>query len=122
MKSIYRILSTIALLLLGFNAQAKDFPIAINSDPEDAEVYLNGQLVATSTPAIVMVDKKVASKTMIFQVRKEGYESKSATVAYTAQQLKANPVVYIKIKKIASTDNQYTTNDRTVTRQEAAQR
>lgn len=101
MKHIAKIFAAVALMLGAstLGALAKDYSLVVNSDPEEAEVYLNGTLVASSTPAVLQVDKKTASKTMIVQVRKEGYENKSATVSYTVKQLKANPVLYLKMRK-----------------------
>lgn len=126
MKTLTRIITSVIFLGLGFYAHAKDYSIAINSDPEDAEVYLNGKLVSATTPAIITVDGKTASKTMIIQVRKDGYESKSATVSYNKKQLKANPVVYLKMKKKEPTVTQIlaqpSPSDPTVTRRETQQR
>ncbi|MBP3639595.1 MAG: PEGA domain-containing protein [Muribaculaceae bacterium] len=129
MKSFIKSAAAFGLLLcmsaVGFGAHAKNFTIVVNSDPEDAEVYLNGTMVANSTPAVIEVDKKTAAKTMIIQVRKEGYENKSATVSYTAKQLKANPVLYLKMKKKASAAaaaNRPSAADPTVTVAESRQR
>ena len=114
-----------ALLLIAASATAaaKDFEIALQSDPEDAQVYLNGMLVSSTTPAIIHVDKKTATKTMIFQFRKDGYETKSAMVSYTKKQLAANPTVYVKMKRDKNAvAAQPTANDPTVTVGESRQR
>lgn len=104
--------------------QAKNYTVCVNSDPEEAEVYLNGIMVANTTPAIIEVDGKTASKTMIIQVRKDGYENKSVTVSYNKKQLKANPVLYLKMKKKAPavSPNQPSANDPSVTVAESRQR
>lgn len=121
-RNILRSIVATFMLVFAITSNAKEFGITINSDPEEAEVYLNGQHVSHTTPTIINVDKKTASKTMIIQVRKEGYESKSATVSYTPKQLKANPVVYIKMKKKTNSEYQHTTADPTITVAESQQR
>lgn len=82
-----------------FAASAKDYDVTLNSYPEGATVYLNGQLVSQTTPAIIQVSDKVAKKTMIFQFVKEGYESRSITISYNKKQLKNNPIVYCQLKE-----------------------
>ncbi|MDE5811790.1 MAG: PEGA domain-containing protein [Muribaculaceae bacterium] len=121
-RNIFRLLVALAFMVTSLATYAKDFAIAINSDPEDAEVYVNGQLVSNTTPTIISVDKKTASKTMIIQVRKDGYESKSATVSYTVKQLKANPVLFLKMKKKAPEASKRMAQDPTVTVGESQQR
>lgn len=96
-------------LLTTFTVNAKGFQICLNSDPEGAAVYLNGVMVASSTPAVIEVEKKVATKVMIFKFEKEGYESRSYTVSYTKNQLKLNPVIYGKLKKSKDTRGGETT-------------
>ncbi len=73
--------------------------IALSCDPDGASVYLNGQLICAQTPAIVEVPSKIAKRTMMFQFVKNGYESRTITVAYTKKQLKAEPIVYCTLKK-----------------------
>lgn len=123
-KKLYRILAVVAFMVSAVSMSAKTYPIAVNSDPEEAEVYLNGVLVSSTTPCVLNVDQKVAKKTMIIQVKKDGYETKSATISYTKDQLKANPVVYIKLKKKQPkvVPNAVVANDRTVTVEESKQR
>lgn len=130
LKVFVRCLTALILFASGTSAvMAKGYDIAVQSDPEDAEVYLNGNLVSPTTPAIIQIDKKTASKTMIFQCRKDGYETKSVMVAYNKKQLKANPTVYVKLKKAVSEDltqaqaqNRPSATDPTVTIAEASQR
>ena len=123
MKSkLLRIIIAVVMAIPAMTASAKNYVIAVNSDPEDAEVYLNGSLVSSTTPAIISVDKKTATNTMIIQVRKDGYESKSVTVSYTTKQLKANPVVYLKMKKKAPEGSRHSASDPTVTIAENRQR
>ncbi|WP_290100471.1 PEGA domain-containing protein [uncultured Muribaculum sp.] len=93
------LLSAFFVLVVSLAGEAKEYSIAVSTDPDGAEVYLNGMLVSHATPAIIQVEKKIATKTMIFTFRKEGYESKSVTVAYSKKQLGLNPVVYGMLKK-----------------------
>lgn len=105
MKKIFSLLIAILFIGSGMTLSAKDYQIALQSDPEGAVVYLNNQVVATSTPAIITLSKKEATKTMIFKFEKEGYESKSLTVAFTKKQLDYNPIVFGKLKKKKATVN-----------------
>ena len=64
LKSIFTFLT---LLTVTFSASAKDPQITIQSDPEGAQVYLNDVLISPTTPAIVNLPKKIATKAMIFR-------------------------------------------------------
>ncbi len=132
MKSC-RVLKAFAFMVVfsAFTVNAKNYPIIVNSDPEGAEVYVNGTLVASSTPAIIEVSDKEAKKPMIIQVQKEGYENKSVVVTYTKKQLKASPSLFLKMKKkatfkstqeIVRVSQQPTANDQTITIAESQQR
>ncbi|MDE6378320.1 MAG: hypothetical protein K2K72_06210, partial [Duncaniella sp.] len=102
-----------------------DVQITLSSDPDDAMVYLNGQMVAATTPAIIQVNAKDATKPMLFKFVKKGYVSKTTTVSYTKQQLKLNPVVHCSMEKDnseAEAAAAKTTGDPTVTRAQATQR
>lgn len=116
------IITLMMMVIPTFYLMAKDVEITVTSDPEDAMVYLNGQQVAVSTPAIVRVNAKDAMKTMIFKFVKNGYESKSMTVSYTKQQLKYNPIIHCQMKKATPDPSQTYTDDPTVTRKQASQR
>ncbi len=100
---------------------AKDYDIIVTSNPDNATVYLNGTLVSQTTPAVIKVDKKTASKMMIFSFRKNGYESSSVAITYTKYQLKHNPTVYCDLKRSFSAANQTTKGDPTVTVTESRQ-
>lgn len=100
MKKTFCIL-TLLLTLITLGASAKGVEVTLSSDPEDAVVYLNGRVVAQTTPTIIEIDKKQAQKTMIFKFVKDGYESKSVTVSFTKNELKHNPIVYCSMKKSA---------------------
>ncbi len=121
---IKRIAASIVLITVTtLSASAKDYSFALSCDPDGATVYLNGQLVSQTTPAIIEVNKKLATKTMMFQFVKDGYESKTITVAFTKQQLKANPVVYCTLKeKPKSRVTQVQSDEPTVTPQQSTQR
>lgn len=97
---------------------AKDLPITIQTNPEGAEVYLNNVLVATTTPTVINVPAKTATKVMLFRFVKEGYETKSMTVQYSKEQLKYGPVVLCDLKKSGPA----AANDPTVTRNQSEQR
>ena len=123
MKQILKkALATLALVLVFSSvAMAKGSQITIQSDPDGAQVYMNNVLVATSTPAVIEVPKKVATKVMMFRFEKEGYESKTMTVQYTKDQLKYGPVVFGNMKKKAE-DKTSALNDPTVTARQSNQR
>jgi len=123
MKSI--VLKSLAIALAIFAAapatQAKNPSIGLSCDPDGATVYLNGQIICTHTPAIVEIPSKQAKKTMMFQFVKDGYESKTVTVAFTKKQLKANPIVYCSLKKTAG-QNTVRTEEPTITKAQEKQR
>lgn len=98
MKTIKAIFA-ILFATLALNASAKGVEITLTSDPEGAVVYLNGRVVAQTTPSIIEIDKKQAQKTMIFKFVKDGYESKSVTISFNKNELKHNPIVYCSMKK-----------------------
>ncbi len=112
-----------ACMIGGVNASAKDYDITLSSNPEGAVVYLNGQIVSHTTPAIIPVSDKVAKKTMIFQFVKEGYETRSVTVSYDKKQLKKQPIVYCQMKALPKPNpNEHLKSDPTVTREQSKQR
>lgn len=116
------ITTLLAVILTVFTMSAKDVEIALSSDPDDAIVYLNGQQVAVTTPAIIRMNAKEAQKTMIFKFVKNGYQSKSVTVSFTKKQLKYNPVVHCQMTKATPDPAKTYTDDPTVTRRQASQR
>lgn len=121
-KILLRYLMAVVLLVgSAITVSAKDYAIAIASDPDGAEVFLNGQLVGHSTPCVIYVDKKTATKNMIFKFKKEGYEDKSLLVSYSKNQLKANPAVYARLKK-EKNPNTLSPNDPSITIAESQQR
>lgn len=120
MKSLLSKISVLLIILAAsISASAKDFAITLSSNVEGAMVYLNGQLVSHTTPAVISVSDKIARKVMIFQFVKEGYETRSMTISYDKNQLKNQPVVYCQLKK---DNSQATANDPTVTNGMASQR
>jgi len=114
------IASLIAFLAIFSSASAKDYDITLSSNPDGAVVYLNGQMVSQTTPAIISVSDKTAKKTMIFKFEKDGYESRSMTISYNKKQLKNNPVVYCQLKEKAKPRKK--SDDPTVTDDQASQR
>lgn len=112
----------IAVFLCAFTLSAKDVEITLSSDPEDAMVYLNGQQVAATTPAIIRVNAKDAQNTMIFKFVKKGYQSKSITISFTKKQLKYNPIVHCQMNREVPDPSTTYTQDPTVTQRQASQR
>lgn len=116
-----RVITIMFLVIFNVTLSAKDFEITVTSDPSGAVVSLNGVVVATSTPCVLHLDKKVLTGAMNFKFEKEGYETKSMTVSYSKQQLKYNPMVFCKMEKKENPDRSYT-SDPTVTVGQAHQR
>jgi len=112
----------LAVLLLAGSAApaaAKSWPIAFNCEPDGAEVYINGVKMSDTTPALLNIEQKVATKIMMVQFRKEGYKSKTVTVTFTKQQLKNNPVVYARLSRDPEARSGH---DQTLTVRQEAQR
>lgn len=113
-----------AIATVSVTASAKDYDFTISSNPEGAVVYLNGQLVCQTTPAIIKIPEKTAKNAMLFQFVKEGYQTRTMTVSYDKKQLKNRPQVYCQLKekpkprKVVVQD----TGDPTVTARQAQQR
>lgn len=118
---VKKVLLFIYIVSFAIIAFAKDYVITLQSNPENAQVYLNNVLVATSTPAVINVPQKVATKVMLFKFVKEGYENKNMTVQYTKDQLKYGPVVLCEMKKTV-TQNSLPAKDPTVSNNQASQR
>lgn len=115
------IIATVMLSTFNVAIYAKDFELAVSSDPEDAIVYLNGVVVSTTTPCVLSLDKKTITKTMIFKFEKDGYETKSMTVSYSKNELKYKPMVFCKMVK-KSDPGSARTSDPTVTVAQSQQR
>lgn len=93
-------LMTLAVLLgLSVNASAKDLEVTVTSDPEGAIVYLNGMIVAQTTPALVRLDKKDLNKNLMFRFEKKGYENKTVIMSFDKKDFKKNPIVYAKMDR-----------------------
>lgn len=121
-RTIHRIFAALLFLATASaTVSAKSYDILVESDPEGAVVYLNGMKVSDSTPAVIQVDKKVATKIMIFRFEKEGYETKSVTASYTKDQLKYNPSVKCNMKKNKSKQHSASA-DPTITERQQNQR
>ncbi len=100
MKAILKyLLIALSAVLVAMPAVAKDYQVTLQSNVDGAQVYLNNVLVASSTPAVISLPKKVVTKVMIFKFEKEGYETKSVPIQYTKDQLKYNPTVVCNLKK-----------------------
>lgn len=89
----------IMMFAASINASAKEFEATVTSDPEGATVYLNGMVVAQTTPAIIRIDTKLLNKNIIFRFEKSGYESKTVITSFDKKQTKVNPVIYGKLER-----------------------
>lgn len=96
----------ILLLVTILPAGAKDYEATLASDPDGCVVYLNGMIVAQTTPAIITIDKKFIDKNLMFRFEKNGYESKTVIVSFDKKDLKKSPIVYAKLDKAAPNPQQ----------------
>ncbi|MDE7437689.1 MAG: hypothetical protein K2M93_04310 [Muribaculaceae bacterium] len=80
-----------------FGAKAKDYDVSLVTEPSGATVYLNGNIVAQTTPAIIKVDSKMAKRNLIFLFEKKDYEGKTVIVNFDKKELKNSPVVFAKL-------------------------
>ena len=90
------------LIIVGasMSVSAKDFEATVVSDPEGATVYLNGMIVAQTTPAIISLDaKKMINKNLLFRFEKPGYESKTVIIMLDKKDIKKTPVIYGKLDR-----------------------
>lgn len=124
MKSYIFIL--IAIVCATFRLEAKDYQVVINSNPEGAVVYKNGQKISDTTPAVITISDKEAKKSMLFKFEKEGYETRTVTVSYNKKQLKSGATVYGELrekpKSVVKKTITYTDGDPTVTKQKHNER
>ena len=90
--------SAVMLLSVSVNASAKDYEATVVSDPEGATVYLNGMIVAQTTPAIIKLDSKMLNKNLLFRFEKSGYETKTVILSLDKKEMKKNPIVYGKLE------------------------
>ncbi|MDE7387053.1 MAG: PEGA domain-containing protein [Muribaculaceae bacterium] len=98
-KGLSWIVGMIVLMALSTNASAKEFEATVTSDPEGATVYLNGMIVAQTTPAIIKIDTKMLNKNLLFRFEKAGYEAKTVIVSIDKKDVKKAPVIYGKLEK-----------------------
>lgn len=123
MKLLRIVMAFAVLMSICLTATAKEYSVTVTSNPEGAVVYLNGQIVSHTTPAVITISDKIAKKTMIFQFVKEGYEPRSMTVSYDKKELKKQPVIYGQLKEKPKPKEIITyTADPTVTTGQAQQR
>lgn len=99
-KNFIKKLATLAVVITAvFSASAKDYEVTLVSDPDGAVVYLNGMIVAQTTPAIVQLDKKQLDKNLMFRFEKRGYESKTVIISLDKKDMKKGPIVHAKLEK-----------------------
>lgn len=100
MKKLLSSLFAMAIVaMMSFSAGAKEYDATVVTDPEGAVVYLNGMVVAQTTPAVIKLDSKVCGKNLIFRFEKAGYEPKTVILTFEKKDLKKNPVIYGKLDK-----------------------
>ena len=92
-------LSLVSMLFLSLTTNAKEYEATVVSDPEGAIVYLNGMIVAQTTPAIIKLDKKMLNKNLLFRFEKAGYENKTVIVSFDKKEMKKNPIIYGKLER-----------------------
>lgn len=91
--------SLVVILASALHASAKDYEATVITDPEGAIVYMNGMIVAQTTPAVIHIDSKMEKKNLIFRFEKRGYENKTVIVSFDKKELKKSPVIYGKLDK-----------------------
>lgn len=87
----------IFMTLMTFNVEAKDYELSLVSEPAGARVFLNGSIVAQTTPAVIKIDSKMIKKKLIFLFEKDDYESKTVIVNFDKNDMKNSPVVFSKL-------------------------
>ena len=94
-KTVWLSLSFIVFFAL--NLSAKDYEVSLVSEPAGAMVFLNGSIVAQTTPAVIKLDSKMAKKNLVFFFEKKGYEGKTVIVNLDKKELKNTPVIFAKM-------------------------
>lgn len=49
-------------------------------------MYMNGMVVAQTTPAVIHIDGKMEKKNLIFRFEKTGYEPKTVIVSFDKKE------------------------------------
>ena len=105
-KHIFKILVIIAITIsTTLHVNAKDYEVSLVSDPDGAIVYLNGMIVAQTTPAIIKIDKKQLEKNLMFRFEKRGYESKTVIISLDKKDIKKGAIVHAKLEKSSTEDS-----------------
>ncbi|MDE5595173.1 MAG: hypothetical protein K2I89_06350 [Muribaculaceae bacterium] len=108
MKSFKQFLQTSAILTivlaLSVSVSAKDFEVTLASDPDGATVYLNGMVVAQTTPAIIKLNSKMVDKNLMFRFEKNGYEAKTVITSLDKKELKKQPIIYGKLDRVQNAE------------------
>lgn len=94
------------LIVSSLTVDAKDYEATLASDPDGCVVYLNGMVVAQTTPAIITIDKKMLDKNLMFRFEKNGYEQKTVIVSFDKKDMKKSPIIYAKLDKLAPSPQQ----------------
>lgn len=94
----------LSLMLCSFvSVYAKGFEATLVSDPDGATVYLNGMVVAQTTPAIIELDKKTVGRNLIFRFEKSGYEPKTLIINLDKKEVKKGPIIHAKLERDIAT-------------------
>ena len=103
LKSIY-----VAMLMIASSLPviAKGYEATLASDPDGCVVYLNGVIVAQTTPTIINLDKKMIDKNLMFRFEKKGYDTKTVIVNLDKKALKKSPIIYAKLDQLAPSPQQ----------------
>lgn len=114
LELVFKLFLGFICLLTATSLQAKDFEATLASDPDGAVVYLNGMIVAQTTPAIITLDKKMIDKNLMFRFEKNGYEPKTVIISLDKKDMKKNPIIYGKLDKLPETTPTVTQKDPTI--------
>lgn len=87
----------VLLAIQTFTVDAKDYELSLVTEPAGATAYLNGKIVAQTTPAIIKIDSKMVNKNLIFLFEKNDYEGKTVIVKFDKKELKNSPTVFAKL-------------------------
>lgn len=107
LKSILKAVGVIAFAITTavLPASSKEYEATLVSDPDGAVVYLNGMVVAQTTPAIIKLDKKHVDKNLMFRFEKRGYESKTVIISLDKKDMKKGPIIHAKLEKSSAEES-----------------
>lgn len=99
-KIVFKGILSLFIVLCSFvSVAAKDFEVTLISDPDGATVYLNGMVIAQTTPAIIELEKKHIGKNLMFRFEKAGYEPKTIILNLDKKDIKKGPIIHAKLDR-----------------------